>query len=185
MSVSNIRAGFRGAGIFPLDRHAPSIHIAPSEIYQSPPVESGFRQDAQGPCSEAKATEVASEWEEEADRILPNHSEDVNIATDLSRDPNAETEHFFVGVDPAEPTPPEEIGGLDPEVQAPDSITQFLQLPSFTPRANSRRRDPIVDYTKSVILTSAEYEDATIAVVNKRENAIKEKEQQKQERERN
>ena len=32
-----------------------------------------------------------------------------------------------------------------------------------------------MDYTKSVILTSAEYEDASIAVVNKRDRAIKEK----------
>ena len=183
LSPSNIQAGFRGAGIFPLDRNAPSGYIAPSEIYRSPPGESGCRQDAQQPCSEPGAPEVTSEREEEADRILPNQSSDVDIAADLSRDPNVETEHFFVGVDPAEPTSPDEIGGLDPEVQAPDSITQFLQLPSFTPRANSRRRDPIVDYTKSVILTSAEYEDAAIAVQNQRENAIKEKERQKQERE--
>ena len=114
---------------------------------------------------------------------LPDQSEDGDIAADLNRDPDVDTEHFFVRVDPTEPTPPEEIGGLDPEVHVPDSITQFLQLPSFTPRANSRQRDPIVDYTKSVILTSAEYEDAAIVVVNKRDRAIKEKERQKQERE--
>jgi hypothetical protein len=138
-------------------------------------------QDAQGPCSEAEAATVASEQEEEAHRNLPDQSEDRDIATDLSRDPDVDTEHFFVGVDPVEPTPLEEIGGLDPEVHVPDSITQFLQLPSFTPRMNSRWRDPIVDYTNFVILTSVEYEDATIAVVNQRDHAIKEKERQKQE----
>lgn len=166
LSVSNIQAGFRGAGIFPLNRDAPSIHIAPSEIYQSPPVESGVRQDAQGPCSEADAAAVESERELEAQRNSPHQSVDGDIVADLSRDPEVDTEHFFVGVDPTEPTPPEEIGGLGPEVQIPDSITQFLQLPSFTPRTNTRRRDPIVDYTKSVILTSAEYEVVAIAIVN-------------------
>ena len=88
-----------------------------------------------------------------------------------------------MGVDPAEPTPPEEIAVPNPTVQNPNSITQFLQLPSFTTRPNSRRRDPIVDYSKSVILTSTEYENAAIAIVNARKAAMKEKEQQKQERE--
>ena len=88
-----------------------------------------------------------------------------------------------MGVDPVEPTPPEEIAVPNPTVQNPDSITQFLQLPSFTTRPNSRRRDLIVDYSKSVILTSTEHENAAIAIVNTREAAMKEKERQKQERE--
>jgi hypothetical protein len=132
-------------------------------------------QVAQRPCLEAKAAAVASEREEEAHKNLPDQSEDGDIAANLSRDPDVDTEHFFVGVDPAEPTLPKEISGLELEVQVPDSITWFLQLPSFTPRANSRRGDPIVDYTKFVILTSAEYEDTTIAVVTQRDHAIKEK----------
>ena len=89
-----------------------------------------------------------------AHRNLPDQSEDGDIAADLSRDPDVDIEHYFVGVDPPEPTPREEIGGRDSEVQAPESITQFLQLPSFTPSVNSRRRDSIVDNTKSMILTS-------------------------------
>jgi hypothetical protein len=175
LTENNIRAGFRGAGIFPLNRDAPTSHLAPSSIYEATQVE----------AEDSQAAETGEDRQTgDTHRSVGNRAaEEEDIAAELCCDPAAETEHFFVGVDPAEPTPPEEIAVPDPTVQNPDSITQFLQLPSFTTRPNSRRRDPIVDYSKSVILTSTEYENAAIAIVNAREAAMKEKERQKQERE--
>lgn len=60
---------------------------------------------------------------------------------------------------------------------------QFLQLPTFAPRANSRRRDLIVDFAKSIILTRDAYKEATMGVRTMRENIALEKKRQMQERE--
>jgi hypothetical protein len=56
----------------------------------------------------------------------------------------------------------EEVASLDPTVSAPESITQFLILPTITARANPQRRltDPVVDFTKSIMLTSDGYLNA-------------------------
>jgi hypothetical protein len=64
--------------------------------------------------------------------------------------------HFFVDIDSFDLVLAEEAIGLDPAVNAPESITQFLTLPTITARANPRRcfTDSVVDFTKSVILSS-------------------------------
>ena len=122
-----------------------------------------------GDCEPTAGREApASEWD---------------LAADFSREPEAATEHFFVGVDPSEEAVDSDVGTFDTEAPAAESITQFLQLPRFTPRATSRRRDPVVDFAKSVILTSVEYEEAAAGIIAAREDAAKEKERQKQQRE--
>lgn len=62
---------------------------------------------------------------------------------------------FFVNFNPTlEAAIAEEVTGLDPNVSQPDSMTQFLQLSTFSPCANSRRYNSLVDFAKSIILTS-------------------------------
>ena len=109
-------------------------------------------------------------------------SSEEDIAADLSREPESGTEHFFVTADPSEEAAESDVAALDTEAPESESITQFLQLPRFTPSATSRRKDPIVDFAKSVILTSSEYEEALAKIITAREDAAKEKEQQKQQR---
>lgn len=77
----------------------------------------------------------------------------------------------------------EEIAGLDPEVEEPDSITKFLQLPTVSARTSTKKRDPVVDFAKSIILTSAANEEAARGVRDAREQAKQDKERQKEERE--
>jgi hypothetical protein len=59
-------------------------------------------------------------------------------------------------------------------VSTPESITQFLTLPTITTRANPRRRltNPVVDFTKSVMLTSCVYLDAVQQVHEKKKLKI-------------
>ena len=57
-----------------------------------------------------------------------------------------------------------EIATRDPNVHNLESITRFLTLPTVVPRAKSTRRDPIIDFTKPMMLTSKEYANATLEV---------------------
>jgi hypothetical protein len=71
-----------------------------------------------------------------------------------------------------------ELGGLDPNVDAPTSITKFLTLPTLRRQRHTKIRDPIFDFAQSKILISYEYttriEDMKLA----KEMAEREKEQQ-------
>ena len=112
----------------------------------------------------------------------PGGDVERDLEADLGHAPDAETHHFFVDTDPSDLTADPDIGGLDTNVTEPDSITRFLQLPTFTPRASSRRKNPIVDFAKSIILTCDAYEEAEVGVRMRWENAAAEKKRQRIER---
>jgi hypothetical protein len=86
----------------------------------------------------------------------------VDLQSDFDSILASTSHHFFVDIDSSGPLVAEEIVGLDPIVTNWESITQFLTLPTITTRANPRRRttDPLVDFTRSVMLTSDVYLDA-------------------------
>jgi flagellar biosynthesis GTPase FlhF len=113
--------------------------------------------------------------------------DDVAIEMELDHDfreaPSASTSHFFVALDGSPVEADEEIGLLDPTVEEPESRTQFLQLPSVTARTSGRHRDPVMEFSKSIIITSAEYIEAAHAIKTARENDKKAKELAKQSRE--
>ena len=98
-----------------------------------------------------------------------------DIEDDLHAAPNATTEHFFVNTIALELELSEDIVRLEPNCTKPQSITSFLSLPTITQRSNPRRRtfDPIVNFSKSVLLTSKDYM-----------NSIKQMQEQNVERER-
>ena len=77
----------------------------------------------------------------------------------------------------------EEIAIMDPNVHNPKSIMQFLTLPAVASRATSTRQGLIMDFTKSIMLTSQEYMNAALEVRCLRFVLIAEKETSKQERE--
>ena len=77
----------------------------------------------------------------------------------------------------------EEIVGLDPTIEEVDSITHFLTLPTVTKRSKPKFKDPILDFTKSHILTSDEFTNAMQRWKESRENVVKEKERKAAERE--
>ncbi|KAG0595736.1 hypothetical protein M758_UG192600 [Ceratodon purpureus] len=196
LSVANIRSGFKCTGIFPLNPRAVDLLLTPSEVYR--PVGGGdsaeparthlakctAKQDGHESVEEAQGGRL----EDEGDGLSiqqtnvsgsNNPSNEHDISADFNREPDAATEHYFVDMDPSYDAVEDEIATVDLEVAERESITRFLQLPSYTPRASSRRREPIVDFAKSVILTSSEFEDAAIGLVKARKEAAKEKERQK------
>jgi hypothetical protein len=87
-------------------------------------------------------------------------------------------QHFFIDTDTSGPLLAKEAAGLDPAVTTPESITQFLTLPTITARANPHKRlmDPVVDYTKSVMLTSNAYLTTMQQLQEKRNQAAMDKE---------
>jgi hypothetical protein len=85
----------------------------------------------------------------------------LDLVTALAEPPTAATEHFFVDMESSDPILVDEISGLADDVKHAQSITRFLTLPIVTQRSNPRNRDPVVDFTKSVILTSDQYLAAT------------------------
>ena len=108
----------------------------------------------------------------------------MDIAAEVDEVPAPTVEHFFVDADTSDPANAEEVVGLDPTVSNPDSITCFLTLPTITVRAPRRRLiDPIMDFSKSVILTSDNYVSAIEQLQEKKEEAARAKERYRIERE--
>ena len=83
--------------------------------------------------------------------------------------------HFFVDTDSFNPMLTKEVAGLNPTISTPESITQFLTLPMIIAWANPWRRliDPVVDFTKSVMLTSDGYLNAVEQLQEKRNQAVR------------
>jgi hypothetical protein len=71
--------------------------------------------------------------------------------------PTLGTHHFFVDRDSIDHALDDEIAGMDNDGDEPESITRFLTLPIVTQDCNPRMKDPVVDFSKSVILTSDQY----------------------------
>ncbi|KAG0574625.1 hypothetical protein KC19_VG277500 [Ceratodon purpureus] len=107
----------------------------------------------------------------------------AELYTELNQAPSASTSHFFVGNDDSYVVPEEDIATLDLATEEAQSITRFLELPKVTARTSGRRKDPIVEFAKSVIITSHEYIEAANALKESREKDKKEKELAKQTRE--
>jgi hypothetical protein len=103
-------------------------------------------------------------------------SEPANIEADFAEVPHSTAEHFFVDVDPLNPCGDDELVGLEAGGENAGSITRFLTLPTVAARANARHRDPIMDFSKSIMLTSNEYMAAAASVAESKANAAREKE---------
>jgi hypothetical protein len=73
----------------------------------------------------------------------------------------------------------DEAIALDPEVSEPHSMTTFLTLPTMTARANPAKKDPIINFAKSIVLTSDQYVQAAMHLKNTRKKATREKEQKR------
>jgi hypothetical protein len=105
--------------------------------------------------------------------MLPG-SGGVDIAAELDQVPDVSVSHFFVDADTSDPAIAEEAVGLDPTVSTPESIMRFLTLPTITAKAPRRRFiDPVVDFTKSVMLTSDIYVRAVEQLQEKKEEAAR------------
>jgi hypothetical protein len=78
----------------------------------------------------------------------------------------------------------DEIGGLENEQESgTNSLTYFLTLPTVATRVSNRKRDPIVDFTKSIILTSNTYISALKKLKQQQQLAVEDKERKRVDRE--
>lgn len=99
----------------------------------------------------------------------------------MAKEPNSEVEHFFVDCDTRNQDLADEIAGLDTKLAESHSITCFLILPIVTERSKSKFIDSILDFMRSLLLIGDEY--IIKALRELRENAAKEKEQSRIDRE--
>ena len=82
----------------------------------------------------------------------------LEMANEFDEVPDSSASHFFVALDLADNGEGAvEIATIDAGEGEPESITRFLTLPTIAARASSKCRDPLLDFTKSKILTSDEY----------------------------
>ena len=107
----------------------------------------------------------------------------LTLAAEFEEEPSSSTEHYFIAADPIDKIDVEEIAMVDIDVENLESITTFMTLPAAAPCATSRQHDPIMDFTKSVMLTSDEYVTAALEVRRIRLALAAKKEQNRQNRE--
>ena len=189
LSSANIKAGFRATGIWPMDREAIQRHLQPSTIFREPCHDHDPAPGSQEQALESENEDtlhdqnVQVEASEQQEGGGEQSLESTEIAMHLAEEPIPTTEHFFVDVNHADPDVPDEMGSIDPDVEAVQSSTRFLTLPSLTRRVNRNPRDPMIDFTKSIMLTSDEYVTAVEAARQAKINATKEKERLREEKE--
>lgn len=194
LTVSNIQAGFRSTGIWPLNPRAVDKYLAPSEQFVQV---DGEVADA-GTDSEEEPEHGGGE-----DHVLEE------IASDRIPSSQPSRHHFYVGTDDssgraASDSDQDRDGddvmrpvagsgneqGRDPpsdrEVNiAPTPIETFLQLPEVpvNPRRRRNREEPLIDYSKSIMMTSEEYLRSMELKARRKEDARLESERRKVEAE--
>ena len=109
----------------------------------------------------------------------------MDLEREFAEAPQATTSHYFVAVEDFDVGVDEDVAGLEPDDEEPRSITQFLQLPTMTAQAYGKRKDLIIQFSKSIIITSCQYMEAIAAVKEAKERDKKEKEQARLAREEN
>jgi hypothetical protein len=181
LSSSNIRKRFSATGIHPLNRLAIQAHMQPAEAYWD--LEKGNEGEEPTTASQT-ATKAGDDGSNSAARqgckdigsgvVSPcEATDDAELEADLTREPATKTEHFYVDVQPSEL---DSIGkATDTDCLAPKapSITKFLTLPTITVQINSKRKDPVVNFAISLILTSDQYISAVQEMrISKEDSAI-------------
>jgi hypothetical protein len=106
----------------------------------------------------------------------------AEIEVDLAVAPSAHTQHYFVTIDDTDPNIDEEAAGLDPAISEPQSMTRFFTLPTVIARINPKRGDPIVNFAKSINLTSDQYVEAVHQMKCRKEEVAMAKERIREER---
>ena len=100
----------------------------------------------------------------------------LEMANEFDEVPDSSASHCFVALDLADNGEGAvEITTIDAGEGEPESITRFLTLPTIAARASSKCRDPLLDFTKSKILTSDEYTAAVQRLNDAKELAAREK----------
>lgn len=100
----------------------------------------------------------------------------ADLKADLAEVPDSNSEHFFVDADPSSPTTADEVIGLEAGIDGVESITRFLTLLTVAARVNARHHDPIMDFSKSIMLSSEQYISAAAQVQEAKAATTRQKE---------
>ena len=181
LTSSNIVSGFRGTGIWPINPAAMNRHLTPSEIFCEPNIaEAGDEMEG----GRSPTEQPGSEPDRMGDFDVPLEAgSSMSMEAEFGEVPDSTAAHFFVAPDQSDEDVANELARLELDEGEPESITRFLTLPTITARANPRRRDPILDFTQSKILTSDEYAAAVERQKEAKESAAREKERLREEKE--
>lgn len=123
-SVQNIKSGFKSIGIWLLNPSVVQQHYVLSEAYQQPTASEPMEVDECPSNINLEARVTWSKMEEDGQE----NSHDIEEELVERERPNVE--HFFIDPDPSDPSVPDDLGGLDRNVDAIQSITHFFTLPS-------------------------------------------------------
>ena len=150
---------------------------------QGPPLSAEELIDVDGDAvepdhAEAYRTEKSVDVEEEpCDPTATLWEEELDAA--FNKPAGHDTEQYYVDVTDPEEEEAEDVGGLDHEgMDSSHSITRFLTLLTVAAvgRMSNRKRDPTVDFSKSVMLTTDTYVYVVQDLKAMKDDAAKEKE---------
>ena len=153
LTSANIRAGFKGTEIWPLNLEAMKSKMGPSE---------GFVPHS---AAEARFEEELNEEIMGEDIVPPSQHATYYYVDSMQED--------VFGDDKDE----EE----NPSIH--DNISNFLRMPQEVVTIKKARAEPFIDYSQSQILTSAQHVDALHNIAAKKEKIAEEREAKKVERE--
>ena len=206
LSPCNIKKGFSATCIFPLDFNALNEHFLPSQAFQDPHEDSRGGEDSNQPRhSEGHGEDVRTDGphdghardssatagddgrsqrgdEGEEERTIPAIDR-AEIEAEFAAVPDSNVKHFFVDADPSLLEASSKVVGLEAEAAAMGSITQFLTLPTVATRVSRWSKDPIMDFSKSIMLTSDQYINATTQLKEARAKSTRQKKQARLEKE--
>ena len=185
-TIKNITSDFASSSIIPFNRHAIDDQFGPSRTFVAAteevvdiPQETVNQEEGRNKDGECNIENEGDDAPLENVPLL----DDAEIAMDFAANPTAGPKHFFVGPEQSEGVKDDDLIGLELDDVEENSITQFLTLPTITARSNPRRRDPILDFTKSIILISEDYISPTRSKREAKVLAAQEKERNKLEKE--
>jgi hypothetical protein len=201
----NIQSGFRAIGIYPLQRSAVDGQLGPSEGFQATDQVATAEKNNSRPHQCTNATiDDDNEGDHEINRTVSQqtsdqechtpespggHESDVEVPTDEENGTNTETQYtdlqYYVQLQDMEqstsaddrvlPFESDVADADEPHVQAEDiGIRQFLVLPNVAP-VKRRKTEALVDYSKSLIVTSASHIAAVEELARQREVAAAER----------
>lgn len=109
--------------------------------------------------------------------------QNVDMEAEFAEVPNSSAVHFFVDADPVDPSAADEVVGVEEAADTVGSITQFLTLPTVSARVSTRSRDPIMNFSKFIMLMSEQYIEAAAKLKDAKAKAARQKEQTRVEKE--
>lgn len=147
LSTQNIKSGFHGIGIWPLNAEAVNTQCRLSEAYrprEEQTTSAGDPLTTNPTTADVQAADLPTTTprnvdmdEEEGGGVVPA-AEELVVDLDEAVDPSVE--HFYVAPNPSEQQEEPAVEGVNPNGESMQSVTRFLSLPTLAPRVSNMTR---------------------------------------------